>query len=243
LRILAHRGLHQRATENSLPAFEGAFANGLDGIELDVQLAHCGTPVVFHDSSLERLFGISNSIQDLTLNELSTLRATEARPDDRPSCYIPTLRRVLETAPAGKLINVELKASRFQRRTPARATAQLLAEFTGLDLIVSSFHPLELMRFRHSSNLPLALLVDIDHGPLLSPTILGSLIGITALHPHRQLVSREFVEDAHRRGWRVHAWTVNDPEEAERMRVWGVDAIISDRPLLMADFTPPGASS
>lgn len=57
LRPIAHRGLHDAAkgiVENSVPAFERAIARGY-GIECDVRPAACGTPMVFHDLTLERL--------------------------------------------------------------------------------------------------------------------------------------------------------------------------------------------
>ena len=57
LKPIAHRGLHDAAKgriENTAPAFEAALAKGY-GIECDVRPAACGTPMVFHDDTLERL--------------------------------------------------------------------------------------------------------------------------------------------------------------------------------------------
>lgn len=57
LKPIAHRGLHDAAkgvVENSAAAFEAAIARGY-GIECDVRPAACGTPMVFHDLTLERL--------------------------------------------------------------------------------------------------------------------------------------------------------------------------------------------
>lgn len=68
LRPIAHRGLHDAAkgiVENTLPAFEAAIAKGY-GIECDLQPAADGTPLVFHDLTLERLTagtGLITSLQ------------------------------------------------------------------------------------------------------------------------------------------------------------------------------------
>lgn len=57
LRPIAHRGLHDAARgviENTAPAFEAAIAKGY-AIECDLRPAADGTPLVFHDPTLERL--------------------------------------------------------------------------------------------------------------------------------------------------------------------------------------------
>ncbi len=57
LRPIAHRGLHDAAKgliENTAPAFVAAIEKGY-GIECDLQSAADGTPVVFHDETLDRL--------------------------------------------------------------------------------------------------------------------------------------------------------------------------------------------
>jgi glycerophosphoryl diester phosphodiesterase len=67
LRPIAHRGLHDAAKgliENTAPAFEAAIAKGY-GIECDLQPAADGTPLVFHDLTLERLTAGSGAITDL----------------------------------------------------------------------------------------------------------------------------------------------------------------------------------
>lgn len=56
-RPIAHRGLHNAdkgIVENTAEAFAAAIARGY-GIECDVQPAADGTPMVFHDPTLERL--------------------------------------------------------------------------------------------------------------------------------------------------------------------------------------------
>ena len=45
-----------------------------------------------------------------------------------------------------------------------------------------------------------------------------------------RVVSRRFVERAHRAGVAVKVWTVNEPADIHRLLGWGVDAIITDRP-------------
>jgi glycerophosphoryl diester phosphodiesterase len=67
LKPIAHRGLHggvRGLVENSTAAFEAAIAKGY-GIECDVRGAACGTPMVFHDETLERLVGTDDAVRAL----------------------------------------------------------------------------------------------------------------------------------------------------------------------------------
>ncbi len=50
----------------------------------------------------------------------------------------------------------------------------------------------------------------------------------------RRIVTPRFVREAHRRNIPVHVWTVDDPRDMRRLLAWGVDAIQTDRPDLLA---------
>ncbi|MCA8902277.1 MAG: hypothetical protein KDA53_13630 [Hyphomonas sp.] len=70
----AHRGLWspEGPPENSLEAFRQARSNGL-GIEFDVRPARDGTPMVFHDKTLERLTSRTGAAELLNPKELTRL--------------------------------------------------------------------------------------------------------------------------------------------------------------------------
>jgi len=74
VRPIAHRGLHgEGLVENSGPAFAAAMARGY-GIECDLRALADGTPVVFHDETLERLVDASGRVDVLTRDALARLR-------------------------------------------------------------------------------------------------------------------------------------------------------------------------
>jgi glycerophosphoryl diester phosphodiesterase len=50
------------------------------------------------------------------------------------------------------------------------------------------------------------------------------------VHPALRFTSARFIEDAHRRGYRVFVYTVNEPADVERMRALGADGIFTDFP-------------
>jgi glycerophosphoryl diester phosphodiesterase len=45
-----------------------------------------------------------------------------------------------------------------------------------------------------------------------------------------RIVSRRFVRAARRAGLVVHVWTVNTADDIARLKAWGVDGVITDRP-------------
>lgn len=70
----AHRGLWSADTypENSLEAILAAGGGGI-GCEIDVRPAACGTPVVFHDSTLERMTEAEGLVAHHSAEELTKL--------------------------------------------------------------------------------------------------------------------------------------------------------------------------
>jgi glycerophosphoryl diester phosphodiesterase len=51
-----------------------------------------------------------------------------------------------------------------------------------------------------------------------------------AIHPHYSLLTEHNVDKAHKMGLKVYTWTINDAEDIERIKGYGVDGIISDNP-------------
>ncbi len=87
-RLWAHRGGRGGGVENTLAAFDMAYALGCDGVEFDVQLCSDGRPVVFHDDDLERLAGLrrrTDSVSSSILRSLPLRQAGEAGAASAPS--------------------------------------------------------------------------------------------------------------------------------------------------------------
>ncbi len=133
----AHRGLHETAAglpENSLAACRAAAAQGY-GIELDVQLAACGTPMVFHDFTLDRMTAGSGRLSNFTAPELAAL------PLAGTAEKIPLLGDMLAEIDGKVPLLIELKVASRQKIGPLEgAVARLLAAYRG-PVAVQSFTP------------------------------------------------------------------------------------------------------
>jgi glycerophosphoryl diester phosphodiesterase len=241
--VIAHRGLREGVEENTLEAFARAREAGADGIELDVRLAADGEPVVFHDADLGRLAGRSERVRALSSRELAGVAL--ARPGQ-----ISRLAEVL-AATRDLLVNVEIKSPRLERRalisTEAVALVDAVVSAIDADLgaqrrgdlrvpsdlrvLISSFDPFALARLRRRRpRWPVALLFHHKQIAPLRRAAPAALLRPMALHPDEALASPSAVANWRRRGFRVHPWTVNDPDRARALAAAGATALITDDP-------------
>ena len=56
-----------------------------------------------------------------------------------------------------------------------------------------------------------------------------------ARHPQHTMIDSAYMDWARQNGYRVNAWTVNDPARAIELHNMGVDAIITDTPDVMLE--------
>ena len=106
--IIAHRGVSFKFPENSLPAFEASWQLGVDGIEGDFHLTKDGEIVCIHDEDTERVCNTKAIIHHSTLQDLKALELSY-KGESNLNLKIPTLSEVLQTAPKGKKIFIEIK--------------------------------------------------------------------------------------------------------------------------------------
>jgi glycerophosphoryl diester phosphodiesterase len=232
--LLGHRGAMARAPENTLGAFQAALDDGARGVELDVTLSGDSVPVVLHDDTLDRTTNVHGKPTDYDADELGNVDAgawfsgRHGGPDWTNE-RVPRLSEVFLMMPRGAVVNVELKGP-----TPAwagleRRVVEVVRRFRHLHVIVSSFHPAQLLEVRRiAPALPIALLVS-DRSILPARTAwTAPLLVPDAIHPPARMVDRAFVDAARNAGLRVHAWAVQSEAEAARLLDLGVDGLIVD---------------
>lgn len=228
-KIWAHRGASGSAPENTLPAFELAIEQGADGIEFDVQLTRDDHVVVIHDETLERTTDGHGWVADHSLDDLRKLDAS-AGIEGYAGVRIPTLAELFDLVKDTDLrLNVELKNSRIPYQGMEERVIGLIDRFGVADrVIVSSFDHNSLRGLAESgTTLPLGVLYS---EPLWRPWNYAVKLGASAVHPSLSATRAKVVERCHEAGLEVNVWTVNEPEEVERMADLGVDALITNHP-------------
>jgi glycerophosphoryl diester phosphodiesterase len=200
--------------ENTLAAFSRARDLGADGVELDVRLSADGHLVVHHDPSIEG----GGPVHELTRAELPA--------------HVPGLDEVLEAC-RGLLVNIEIKnlpgeASFDPDERTAHLVMDLLAGRIGDDIVISSFWPGSLSAVRaRDAGVATGLLLASWANPE-GALAMARDVGATAVHPHFSLVEARWVAEAHRKGFKVNVWTVNEPDDVVAAGKVGVDAVITD---------------
>ena len=111
-RIFAHRGLNRVAPENSLAAFEKTADAGLTWIETDVDILGDGTPIVIHDTSLDRTTNRSGSYYGLEKADLASIDAGSWCSPEFAGQPLPTLEQLIELLNRrGLNANIEIKSN------------------------------------------------------------------------------------------------------------------------------------
>lgn len=230
--VFGHRGASAYAPMNTIPAFELAAEQGADGIELDVHRSKDGHAVIVHDFTVDHTTDGSGRVDSMSLAELKSLDAGAFFNASFAGVRIPTLNEVFEAVGQRLYINVEIKSESATTDGVEQLVAAVIAQYNMQSrVIVSSFNPLALQRFRQ-------IMPDVAIGFLYAPdmpidtqSLMRQLnLPHEALHPYHEMIDASYIQQAHEAGQRVNTWTVNDPTRALELRDLGVDAIITDNP-------------
>ncbi len=224
VRIAAHRGSSEAAPENTLPAIRQAVEDGADYVEIDVQETIDGVPVLLHDRDLRRVASLDRRIWDVPAAELSAIDVGGWFDASFEGVPAPTLDAAIVAVGSEARLYIEIKTAPQMPDLVANVVERLQAMDAIEGTVVASFNR--------------TVLDDVGK---LEPGLRRALLVHTSIgQPDRRdydilsirasAITPEQVVRAHRLGYEVHAWTVNDRREMSRLIDMGVDAIITDRP-------------
>jgi glycerophosphoryl diester phosphodiesterase len=224
--IVGHRGAGGEAPENTLESFRLAVEQGVDMVELDLQLTADGTLVAYHDRDLQLLNQEAVPIESLSLEQLADTVYLDRRGKKRRGESIPTLATTLQALPADLPLNLELKRYGADRE---RLVAALGREITGREqLLVSSFDwdLLALVRQRLPLR-PLAPIAESEPETLLQAS---RELEAFSVHSYWRIARHTLVHQARAAGRPTLVYTVNQPDLARKLLARGVSGLFSDHP-------------
>jgi glycerophosphoryl diester phosphodiesterase len=210
--ILAHRGYHAQATENTMAAFAAAVALGCDGIETDIRLTRDGEPILYH--SPLRPDGVP--VGSLTREQLEV----------GLGYGVPTLQEALTRWPR-ILWNTEIKDA----SDPPRI-ADILRPF-------QASHRLLVTSFDHALVASLARELAVECGLLIADRAsrFESLASQWTTYPrvrtvvlHHRLVDAHGMAAVRAAGFRCFVYGTATPAEHAECVGLGVDGTITDHP-------------
>ena len=219
--VIAHRGASRVRRENTLEAFRHAVALGADAVELDTRCTADGEIVVHHDDTVPRI----GPIIGITGTELRA-RAS----------WIPTLTEALDTC-AGIWMNIEVKnAPGDHDWDPAdevvgRIVTIIRDAGAAKRVLLSSFNAVTVGKARPGLATGWVIEAPI---PVAAAITEAASLGFDALHPSVADLAGdagpEAIAAAHAAELLLICWTLDEPEEMQRLAAAGIDGIITNVP-------------
>lgn len=217
---IGHRGACGYAPENTLASIEQAIALRCAFTEVDIQRTSDDALVLLHDKQVDRTTNGRGSVSELTLPAIRKLDAGGAQ-------MVPTLEEALRVAKGriGLILELKTKGLAYDVWAIVRAN--------GLDrsVIYASFLHKELQHVRRID--PYAnTLVLFKWFP---KALIAQAIRLQVTHVGLRFntATRRRMNALHNAGLTVFVYTVNKPADVNKMKLLGVDGLISDFPDLI----------
>lgn len=230
--IFGHRGACAHAPENTIASFRLAVEQGADFIELDAKLSSDHKVMVIHDQTVDRTTNGTGRVNELTCAELQKLDAGSKFDPKFAGEKIPTLDDVFKAVGKDILVNVELTNYASKNDDLIPLVAQVVKDNHMEDRVMfSSFLPKNLAAIHKLiPQAPTAMLCLEGLAGLPTRSFLMLGVAPKVLHPYLKDTTPSLVAREHKRGRRVHVWTVNESKDLEYLLKIGVDGIFTDDP-------------
>ena len=223
--MIAHRGLSGLERENTCAAFVAAGNRSYYGIETDIHRTKDGRYIVYHDNNLIRLLGDERVVEEMTFDELRTLRLKDHDENVRGDLTFPSLEEYIRICKKYDKESVLEIKNHFEPEDIDNVIEIIRAEGWLKRTIFISFDLPNCLCLREK--LPeqrIQVLVKICDETVLQVLKDHHL----DLDMDYRNCTKEIVEACHAQGKVVNVWTVNDLDAAYRMALSGVDFITTN---------------
>jgi glycerophosphoryl diester phosphodiesterase len=236
------------APENTLASFQRAIEDGAEALEFDIHQSADGAIVIMHDDTVDRTTDGRGEVRSLSLVDIKSLDAGYRLTLDGGKSFpwrgrgieVPTLEEFFSSFPDAKAI-VEIKQS---PDSIVKAAIDVICRFRREDRVILASEEDRTMALVRDelrgrarqiatgfSFGEVAAFIHWVRGGRASPFApAGQAFQIPAEYGDITLVDRQTVEAAHALGLEMYVWTVNEPEEMNRLLSLGVDGLITDYP-------------
>ncbi|NLJ01542.1 MAG: glycerophosphodiester phosphodiesterase [Bacteroidales bacterium] len=230
--IIAHRGYWkiEGSAQNSIDALMKADSIRAYGSEVDIWLSSDGVPIVNHDADVT-LDGEKLIVQDTPFATLRKVKLANGEPLPTVEEYLDAFAQCTHT----KLI-IEFKTHRSKERENMLAEKVVnMVNERGLqnrvEYISFGLHFVQQVK-KLAPEAPVYYL----NGDL-TPRVLSTM-GIDGIDYHFNVLFKrpEWVKESHELNQKVNVWTVNRPEDIQKVIDLKVDFITTDEPLLAREI-------
>jgi|TARA_B110000444_G_scaffold253073_1_gene283327 glycerophosphoryl diester phosphodiesterase len=235
VKVIGHRGASEDAPENTLSSVKESFKQGSDGVEIDIRLTKDNHVVCIHDKNSLRTSGEFLIISETKFNALKKLDVGSWKSKKWKNERIPLLEEVLKVIPDKKEIFIEVKTGTEIIEPLINVLNRSNINLSDVSIISFNREVIKKIKSRMSEitgNLLIAFdpEVNLEQG-------LGDLLksinadGVGA--QNHQNLNSSLVKEVHNLRKKIHVWTVNDQEEANKFELMGINSITTNRPKLI----------
>ncbi len=217
MKIIGHRGARGLAPENTLASIQIALANNVDELEIDLRVTKDGIVILHHDTYLENASAKKFLISLHTFSELKKLKSD-----------LSTFNEVLETISHSVPVYLDIKRSEPIDNIINIINNHLAKGWRTSDFLIGSKSQNTLRQVH--AELPNIQKIIIEPWSGVRAIIRARQVGTTRLSMNQRWLWSGFIRSMSRRGWKVAAYTLNNPNKANRWSRHGLFAVITDYP-------------
>lgn len=236
--IVAHRGYSARAPENTIAALTLALDRGAVAVEFDLHTAGDGTPVLLHDETLERTTDGHGHVTDHRLEELAALDAGSWFGAEYRAEPLPTLAAALGAIQDRvRTVFAELKGVGALRDVASVVSDTRDAGLMARTVFISmDWSLLDEIR-RHAPDALLGPIVERrDRVDEAFRRVVGDPRSLLDFDARILLREPELAARAHEHDVELAVWTVDEPDDAQRLLELGVRRITTNQVGLLLDW-------
>lgn len=229
---IAHRGASAYAQEGSTSSIYKAVELGSDTIEIDIRFTADNVPVVFHDSTLKRVYGVDGTVGDMDIQTLKSIT-----PDGQePILTFDEMVKLCREVGVGLYLDIkEINPSGME-------TVFEIVEKYGMfrHSVFASFRPDFVAEIKaHRPDAITSVLFSSVH---VQPVEIGQAVHADYVHPCYERYDRpqdyirgDWIQAVRDAGFGVICWHEERPDVIADLYEIGVDGICSDTPELLTE--------
>lgn len=241
--IVAHRGNSSVAPENTIAAYRNAWENGFKYIEIDVHSTADDNIVCIHDPNLARVCKNADytKIAEMTVEEIKQFDVGIWKGEQYAGEKVPTLEELFAVLPSDISIVLEIKS--VNDNFPLKLV-DLMQKYNieKERIIIISFSEHALRNLNKltpgfKTNFLMGL-DDLENDPSQATMTAEELItkiqnmGVTGVDARVGIaLDREYIQKVKSAGLDFYVWTIDNPDNAVRLRNAGVTSITTNRPI------------
>ena len=235
-RLCAHRGFSTVAPEYSLPAFGSAVALGANEIEFDLWWTKDGEIVSIHDATLDRVSNGTGKVFDHTYEELLKLDFGSKTGKHFAGLKILRFEEILAKLSCHTIMNIHMKdVGKEWDEAHVKKVLRLIDAYDARAHVyfMSSCGPLQDQLARLAPDIPRCM----GYAPgkdIVDEAIKHKCQMVQLFKPY---FDKSSVDRAHAAGMRVNVFWSDDPAEAKKFLDMGIDTILTNDYLLIANAT------